>query len=381
MSAASGDILEVTIERLVAGGEGLARREGKALFVAGVLPGERVAVRLVESRKDFDRAVLVEVREPSPDRVPPVCPLAGRCGGCDWQHVAAPAQLRLKRAIVREALLRTGRFDVGEPAGEPGPPFAYRSRAQLHRHPSGSLGYREAGGYRIVEARACPVAVPGINALLADPPPPDAIALDRFTVFAAGSWVACEGRDDDRELAVAVADRTVRFSVGCFFQSNLAVLPDLAQHVGASAGAGDAAADLYAGVGLLSAVAASRFERLVAVESSAAALSFAARNAAPRPLEAFPMTVEQWIASGSPGGPFGAVFADPPRAGLAREVRAWLAAVRPRTLVYVSCNPVTLARDLGELARAGFEIGTPRLFDFYPQTSHVESATVLHAVR
>ncbi|MCX7031128.1 MAG: methyltransferase, partial [Spirochaetes bacterium] len=173
--------------------------------------------------------------------------------------------------------------------------------------------------------------------------------------------------------------RTIRFSVGCFFQSNLAVRPGLARHVAAAAGSGIVAADLYAGVGLFGALAADRFERVVAVESSSASLSFARRNVASGRFEAFPMTVEQWIVAGAAGGPFDTVIADPPRAGLGGEVRTWLASAQPRTLVYVSCNPVTLARDLGELTRGGYEIDDLRLFDFYPQTSHVEAVAVLRA--
>jgi len=371
--------LEVAVERLVAGGDGLARREGKALFVPGVLPGERVAIRLVESRRDFDRAALVEVLHPSPDRVRPACALAGQCGGCDWLHVAHAAQLAHKRAIVRETLRRTGRIEREEPPLEPGPPFAYRNRVQLHRDPSGALGYREAGGTRVVAAAACPVAVGPINVLLADPPPPSAIALDRFTVFGDDGWAACEGRDDDRGLEVVVAGRAVRFSVGCFFQSNLAVLQHLARHVTEAVGSGSAAADLYAGVGLFASFLADRFARVIAVESSSLSLAFAARNAPSPGVEVFPMTVEHWIAAGAPGGPFDAAIADPPRAGLGRAARAWLASAKPRTLVYVSCNPVTLARDLGELVRSGYGIDDLRLFDFYPQTSHVEAVATLHA--
>ncbi|MCX7029854.1 MAG: TRAM domain-containing protein, partial [Spirochaetes bacterium] len=125
MSAPAAGTLEVIVERLVAGGEGLARREGKALFVVGVLPGERVRVRLAEARRDFDRAALVEVLEPSADRVSPACALAGRCGGCDWLHVSHAAQIGLKRGIVREALRRTGRIERDEAPLEPGFPFAY----------------------------------------------------------------------------------------------------------------------------------------------------------------------------------------------------------------------------------------------------------------
>ncbi len=371
--------MEVVIERLVAGGDGLARREGKALFVPGVLPGERVLARVVESRRDFDRAALVEVLEPSPDRVRPACPLVGRCGGCDWLHSAHGAQIALKRAIVGESLRRTGRLERDEPPLEPGPALAYRNRVQLHRHPSGSLGYREAASERVVAAAACPVAVAPLNALLADPPRPDEIALDRFAAFGDDGWSACEGRDDDRDLSVEVAGRRLVFSIGCFFQSNLAVVQTLARHVmSAVAGAaGGTLADLYAGVGLFGALAAERFERVVAVESSAMSLAFARRNVGAERLQAFPMSVEQWVSTGAPGGPFAAVIADPPRAGLGRAVREWLIAARPATFVYVSCNPVTLARDLGELASAGFRIDDLRLFDFYPQTSHVEAAAVL----
>jgi 23S rRNA (uracil1939-C5)-methyltransferase len=381
VSAPACDAREVTIERLVAGGEGLARREGKALFVAGVLPGEKVLVRPVEIRRDFDRAALVEVLEPSADRVDPSCVLAGRCGGCDWLHVAHAAQVGLKRDVVREALLRTGRIARDEPPLECGPAFAYRNRVQLHRHPSGALGYRETAGPRVVAAASCPVAVAPVNALLADPPTADSIALDRFTAFGDASWVACEGRDDGRELAVTVAGRTIRFSVGSFFQSNLAVLQYLARYVaeavGTGAAAGGAVADLYAGVGLFSALVADRFERVVAVESSPDSLSWARLNVAGGRLEAFPMTVEQWLTAGAAGGPFDAVVADPPRAGLGREVRAWLVHARPRLFVYVSCNPVTLARDLGELVQGGYALDDLRLFDFYPQTSHVEAVAVL----
>ncbi len=371
--------VEVVVERLVAGGDGLARREGKALFVPGVLPGERVLARVVQSRRDFDRAVLVEVREPSPDRVRPRCPLAGRCGGCDWLHASHDAQLALKRGIAGESLRRTGRLERDDPPLEPGPAFAYRNRVQLHRHPSGGLGYREAASDRVVAAAACPVAVAPVNALLADPPRPDEIALDRFAAFGDDSWIACEGRDDDRDLSVEVAGRRLSFSVGCFFQSNLAALQNLARHAMSAVASGGSGtlADLYAGVGLFGALAADRFDRVVAVESSAMSLAFARRNVGAERLQAFPMTVEQWVSAGAAGGPFAAVIADPPRAGLGRAAREWLIAARPGTFVYVSCNPVTLARDLGELVRAGFRIDDLRLFDFYPQTSHVESVAVL----
>jgi len=160
----------------------------------------------------------------APTGVEPSCALAGRCGGCDWLHVAHAAQVGLKRDVVREALLRTGRIARDAPPLEPGPALATATGCSS----TATLGRPRLPGNgrpRVVAAASCPVAVAPVNALLADPPTADSIALDRFTAFGDASWVACEGRDDGRELAVTVSGRTIRFSVGCFFQSNLAAIP------------------------------------------------------------------------------------------------------------------------------------------------------------
>ena len=385
MSVARGDILELAVERLVAGGDGLARREGKAIFVAGVLPGERVHVRLLESRKDFDRAALVEVLEPSADRVPPACALAGVCGACDWLHASYPAQLALKQGIVRETFRRTGRIEREAIPIEGGAALGYRNRVQLHRHPSSRLGYMAGATNRVVPADTCPIAVAPINALLADPSPVASSGLDRFTVFSDAGWIACEGRDDDRQLSVSVAGRSVRFSVGCFFQANLAMLDQVSRFLAEGIETDRArgrpatgrAADLYCGVGVFAAVLAGRFDRVTCVESNTLSLGFARANVPPGSLETFPTTVEQWIQSGAARDGFDAVVVDPPRAGLSREVIQWLTEARPGLLVYVSCNPVTLARDVGHLARGGYALDDLRLFDFYPQTSHLEAVAVL----
>ena len=248
---------------------------------------------------------------------------------------------------------RADRPQAGDRSGDPSAHGPYRARRlgaragtipRLPRSgaapppPLGRLGYRAAAGhigsYRRPRARSRRA----INALLTAPAC-GSIGLDRFTAFGHLPWVACEGRDDDRELSVEAAGRAISFSVGCFFQSNLAALQDLARHAAAAAGSGGAAADLYAGVGLFSALMAGG-DRVVAVESSAQALSFATRNAAPTGLEAFPMTVEQWITAGAAGGPFEAVIVDPPRAGLAGNVRCLgSSSAHPRTLVLRVLQP------------------------------------------
>ena len=372
---------DLSVEKLVAGGDGLGFLDGKAVFVAGVLPGETVRVGILESRRDFDRAELLDVRTASPHRVSPACPLAGICGGCDWMHIAHESQLECKREILRESLRRAGRVECGEVGIEQGPPFRYRNRAQIHRDLEGRLGYKGARSDRIVPVATCPVVAAPIDGLLRaqgaagrDSHVPN--GLDRFVVFSNGQWIACEGLDDDRELSVQVLGKPIRFSVGCFFQGNLAVLDRMVSFA-LDGLAGDTAADLYCGVGLFGALLSERFRKIVAVESGSLNTSFARRNIKSPDSEFFPMTVEQWIESGSARERPDAVVVDPPRAGLGPEVRQRLCALKPPRLAYVSCNPVTLARDLGHLVRAGYALEGLRIFDFYPQTSHIETVVRL----
>jgi 23S rRNA (uracil1939-C5)-methyltransferase len=366
-------VSELSIVKLVAGGEGLGYMAGKAVFVPDVLPGERVRIRVVEQRRDFDRAALLDVLEPSPRRALPPCRLAGVCGGCDWQHIRYEEQLAQKVKIVRETLLRTGRIAREEIEIEPSAPLGSRSRAQIHRDGTGRLGYMAAGSNRIVPARECPIVARPIEGVLNGSVPAPK-GLDRFTVFSDGVYVAMEGVDEDRDLAARVCGREIAFSVGCFFQSNLEALDKLVPWAldGLS---GEVAADLYCGVGLFGSFLAERFSRIICVESSATSLSYARRNVVGPAHEFFPMSVEQWITAGA--GPFDAVVVDPPRPGLGKEVRDWLCGAAIERLVYVSCHPVTLARDLGVLCDSAFVLDDLRLFDFYPQTSHVEAVAKL----
>jgi 23S rRNA (uracil1939-C5)-methyltransferase len=328
---------DLVVERLVAGGEGLGFVDGKAVFVRGVLPGERVRVRLRQSRRDYERAELREVLSPSPHRVAPPCPIAGHCGGCDWMHIRYEEQLALKVEIVSEALRRTGGFDSqgalapGALAIEPSLPLASRNRAQVHRDPAGRLGYMGARSDRIVPAERCPIVAPPIEAVLRGETaaPGD---LDRFTVWSDGTSSAVEGLDDDRDLTVTVCGRPLSFSVGCFFQSNLGVLERLVPWAlegldGEGAADGSwRAADLYSGVGLFGAFLAARGARVSCVESSTLSMAYARRNVAGEGNDFHPMSVESWIISGAARERYDVVVADPPRPGLSPEARAWLCA-------------------------------------------------------
>jgi 23S rRNA (uracil1939-C5)-methyltransferase len=370
-----GQFKEITIQKLVAGGEGLGFLDGKAVFVPGTLPGETVTIRLAQERRDFDRASLVEVVVRSAARQEPPCALSGVCGGCDWLHVGYEEQVAQKAEILRESFRRVGRFSWDDITVHPGPPLGYRNRVQIHRDAAGRLGFMAAGSARIVPVSTCPVSDPAVNRVFRRPglAPND---RDRFTVWGDGETVAVDGVDDGRDLQAVVAGKRFDFSVGCFFQSNLSVLAQLVSFV-MKGREGGTAADLYSGVGVFGAFLADRFRRVIMVESSSLSMAYARRNVPGDAHELYPMSVEQWIETPGSRGPFDAVVADPPRAGLGPEVRRWLCAAGPLRMSYVSCNPVTLARDLGELTRGGFTLEEVGLFDFYPQTSHIETVARL----
>jgi 23S rRNA (uracil1939-C5)-methyltransferase len=373
--------MEILIEKLVPGGEGLGFHEGKAVFVPGTIPGERVRVSIVESKKDFARAAVREILEPSPARREPPCGLSGVCGGCDWLHIAYSEQLELKKSMVRETMQRIGGLEPGGLEIEQGPPLGYRNRIQVHRNGEGRLGFMGSRSGLVVPVETCPVAEPTVDRVFREPPP---VAASRFTAFGREGALAWEGSEGAEEIEVPVGGKGIVFSVRCFFQSNLALLEKLVPYVttvlAGSGGPGTnaAAADLYCGVGIFAAHVSGLFSRVIGVESDSLALSYARRNAPGQGNDFYALTVEDWIAKAGEVG-FDSVIVDPPRAGLSRKVLDFLKERPPANLAYVSCNPVTLARDLGALLSGVFVLKELRLFDFFPQTSHVESVARLEA--
>ena len=375
---ATGDLVDLRIEKLVAGGDGLAFLEGKAVFVPFALPGERVRASLSGGRKDYATASLVEVLEPSAHRVSPPCAIYGECGGCNLQHLAYPGQVAEKAAIVAEAFRRMGHIDAGEVATFPSLPFAYRNRMQFHLTESGRLGFMRRGSSAAVEARTCPVAVKTLQAWIEDRAGSsrcrDELASclagkDRFIAFGTEREVFVEGRDG--LVGVEVAGEPFRFHIRGFFQSNLYLLDHFVPEVMDGLG-GELAADLYCGVGLFSRFLSMRFGKVVSVEQDAHALDLARTNAPGKSGEYHAVSTEDWTRTPSARQRFDCVLVDPPRTGLSKEVKAWLAARKPPLLVYVSCDPVTLGRDAGELVAAGYRLDRLKAYDFYPQTNHVE---------
>jgi 23S rRNA (uracil1939-C5)-methyltransferase len=378
----------VRAEKMAAGGDAIARlADGRVAFVRGALPGELVNVEIVQAKKDYVRAELVEVVEPSAHRVEPPCPAhAAGCGGCPWQHVESSSQLAIKTDVVIEALKRTGK--IHDPVVEIGasvPPWAYRTTLRLAASPDGRLGLRGRSSHDLVELDGCPVSHPLLDDLLANIRVRGEGEVS-LRVAAATSersaWVA----EGDVELLIVppdvacgseaavhevVAGKRLRISAPSFFQSGLAAAELLVGAVQAAcADLPDlhSVIDAYGGVGLLASAINAR--AITVVDGSAPACADATVNLADRRADIVCSTVERWKPRHAD-----LVIADPSRSGLGKQAVAVLAATDAPRMVVVSCDPVSLARDAGLLREAGYEHVRSTVYDLFPQTHHVEVVT------
>jgi len=391
--AAGAAEFEVTVERILPGGVGLAHAEGRTVFVALSAPGDRARVRVDSVRGRAVFASIVEILEPSPARVEPPCPYFGRCGGCDFQQLTYEAQLAAKVDIIRDCLRRVARV---EPPADivvtPSPAeWRYRSRARWQVDPRRRLlGYYERGTHRVCDVVECPVAAPPVQERLAalrasledESLPPDAHEYEAVAGDDGVSLTPPVTADDGRERQREVAGEHYRFGAGCFFQINHTLLEQLVEE-GLRGARGETALDLYAGVGLFTLPLARRFSRVVAVEGHAAAADYARLNLSEAGLSNARVetsAVGAWLtAHAASQVPADFVLLDPPRTGAEPETLAGILALKPSHVSYVSCDPATLARDLRTLLDAGFQIDTLRALDMFPQTHHVE--TVAHLSR
>ncbi len=387
---------------MVAGGDALARDpDGRVVFVTGALPGERVRARITESRRDFAKAVAVEVLDASPDRVTPPCAaLAAGCGGCTWQHVAHEAQVRYKADLVVDALRRIARL-ADPPAPRPFPIAgpALRTTARLAVSPAGRAGHRRrgrAGSAAAVATDACLAAHPLLEELIVAGHYPGAgevllrigvasgerlvrpLTQADAAVVPAGVLVVGPG-DNDASVREEVAGRHFRVSVDSFFQPGPVAAGALVEAVDAAVGgglpAGGHLVDLYAGVGLFASVLGARHRcRVTAVEHLPSAVADAQVNLSDLNARIVADEVGHWRLE--PQGPSpDVVVADPSRPGLARPgVAAVVAAGAPR-LVLVSCDPASLARDTTLLAEAGYRLSSIALVDAFPHTFHTETVS------
>jgi 23S rRNA (uracil1939-C5)-methyltransferase len=431
--------MRLQIEKSLYGGSGLARIDGKAVFVPFVLPGETVEVHLTESRRSYSEAELDAILEPSPARTQPPCPYYGTCGGCHYQHATYATQVEIKLAILRETLERARISGIPEISPITAEPLGYRNRVRLHvqRNPF-ALCYKRRNSHFNLPIGTCPIAMPilqhsiqllnqqgsslGLDwatevELFASPDASSMLlslwtgrsprqakealaacwprlrtilpALQGAAVFLSDKpsrnrssrvrrspeAVAHEGVD---HLLYTSGDLSYKVSIGSFFQVNRFLIDSLVDLVTYSV-TDTAVWDLYAGVGLFSLPLTRHFTHVTAVESAPSAVRDLRQNLVAGQHRAVAADTASFlrraIQQRQPAPEL--VVVDPPRAGLGSEVTTLLGSLQPRNITYVSCDPATLSRDLAALLESGYRLKKLHLVDLFPQTFHLESVSHL----
>lgn len=438
------DELLLSIEKLVYGGDGLAHADGSTVFVPYVLPGEQVRASIKARKKRLTWAKLVEVSSPSRERVKAPCPHFQTCGGCHYQHIDAAEQLRLKKEILRETLSRLGGISWDGPIQEhSAEPYGYRNRAQwaVREAKPRAIGYFLAESSLIVPIDHCPVLSPALTKTFeqlqnmtrsgvlpehvleieafADSKDEKIalnVAFQRFSKPAADIATTLRGALPQIESLLLLDQSKDRFELSgpgylvheaagftfhvshlSFFQVNRFLIEDLLRTM-TSGAKGDLALDLYAGVGFFTLPLARNFKRVVAVDANLAATRDLYANAeiAGVTITSYNEHAEEFLRKPQERPDF--VSLDPPRAGLGAEAAAKLAELGSPEIVYLSCDPATLARDLAVLTGTSrkrtapvadadrpsanrYEVSEVHLFDLFPQTFHIETLIRLRRAR
>ena len=407
------DIVELEVGAIAAGGGCVARGpDGRVIFVRHSLPGERVRARITSETTSFLRADAIEILEPSVDRVAPLCPHAGpgRCGGCDFQHVALPAQRKIKEDLIAEQLTRVGgvdlRVEVEDVGGAP-EGLAWRTRVAFAVDREGLVGFRRHRSHDIEPVATCPIATDGVNAadvssvnwtgarqleVLASPDggPPVVLVetgkqrLDGLPDIEVGLvWKGRTLRAPDHVTFDVLGNRfDVRAGVFWQVHPRAAAVLTTAVLDGLAPKSGERVADLYAGAGLFTVALARAVGPtgvVTAVERSGPAIADLKRNTSSLThVEVLRADVSPGVVARRLGRP-DLVVLDPARAGAGRDVLTALCALdpAPRRIAYVSCEPAPFARDLKQLLAAGWTLESLRAFDLFPMTEHVELVGIL----
>jgi 23S rRNA (uracil1939-C5)-methyltransferase len=414
----------VQIEKPIYGGAFLARVEGKAVFVPLALPGEQARVRVVEEKRGYATAEVGEIVVAAAERVAPACKHFGACGGCQYQHAEYKAQLAYKQAILRETLERGGVRAPDEIAVLAGELWAYRNRIRLAFDADGRAGYRGRRSHAVVAIEECPISAPSlVRAAFSAaelfrrfgvPSRPSEISLFcdatetsmLASVFTDGAarvpltdyfdallpqipslrgvelvelhqgQPRTVARAGDESIDYRAGGFDYRVDHGAFFQVNRWLMDELVECVTLGQ-SGGLAWDLFAGVGLFTRKIAERFERVVAVESATAAMAALTENLKGTNATAVKTATLDFLRGAVKGERPDLIVVDPPRAGLGAETTELLGRIAAPAVVYVSCDPATLARDLRVLVGAGYAIERMTFADLFPQTFHLETVVRL----
>jgi 23S rRNA (uracil1939-C5)-methyltransferase len=413
-----GECFTLRIEKMVQGGEGMARLEdGRVCFVAGALPGELCKVRLTFQKKDFTKGRVVEVIEPSPDRVKPLCPLYGKCGGCSLQHLASEKQAEYLEKVERENFRRLAHAELPEDfVIHTGNAWGYRNRARVvfrgnvggdasaNREGSANcarFGFRGEESNNIIPFENCPVLTDALNEFLRGPAATliksNSRELD-VNIFDNGKgdvsfyYPGMRKSDFDAHAisVVEIGGRKIEADASVFFQSNLGLLPKLVDAVRKAVDEGLASGkatndwliDLFSGVGFFACILQDKFKKITTVEREEGCLKHAKVNLSVPAASCIPeienvsAPAEDWLLENVVDVP-ATLIVDPPRTGLPKEALSAIVKSSVNRLIYVSCDPVTLARDFSKFSEAGFCLSHAEGFAFYPQTPHLEMMFVL----
>lgn len=355
------------IERLAYGGEGVGRYEGKTVFVPFAAPGDLLLVEIVEERPRFARARIVEIKTPGPGRVAAPCSVFGRCGGCQWQHLGYETQAEQKEALFSETLVRLGK--IAKPPTEPiilaEKIWEYRERIRVKVNQAGAVGFYSEKSHEVVPFEYCNVSAPALNEYIqggARLKNDCELALDPAT----------------RRVHVHLDQKDYRHFRQAHPEQNIKLVALVKDYLGLQLS--DDVLELYSGAGNFSLSLAHGVASWVGVDLSDRALAIAREAARQRQLVhlKFQRGSATWALKSylRQGHQPHVLLLDPPRAG-AKDILDLLTLLNPPKIVYVSCDPTTLARDLQFLLKKGYTLKRTRPIDMFPQTYHMESVSLL----
>ncbi len=403
--------LTLELEDMAHGGDAVGRHQGKVVFVPFGIPGESVHVAITRDRKRFAHGRLLEVLSPSPQRVNPPCPYFGTCGGCNWQHVVYETQLEYKRSIVKAQLQRIAGVSDTTVKATIGmsDPWRYRNHVQCSVSDDGQLGFMASASHGVVPIEKCLLMHPLLEEMY-EALDVEMTGLSRLTLRAGietGDQMLVFEMDAELlpELEVEIpvscialwpdgtaitlignghieerlAGHTFRVSASSFFQVNTHQTEQLISLVSAylSPSPGDVLIDTYCGVGAFGVALAAQVAQVIGIESHAASIADAKANAAEYANMTFIEGPTETVLPTLGGFTAPLVLLDPPRTGLASEALSAVVNMAPARIVYVSCDPATLARDVGKFVASGYDLHVVQPIDMFPQTYHIECVALL----
>lgn len=401
------DIMEIITEKMAFGGNSIAKVNGKTLFVPFSMPGEKLSVRITESKRDYDVCEIVQILEASEHRVQPTCQYYGICGGCNMMHIDYEHQKELRKQMLYDILKNNGiEYDIENIKVIEGPATNYRARFQFH---DGGLSAKNSN--TIIPINQCQIAETPVNNYLANTPKENrpkgrvhVFGSQKISELTPGSLKIAQNFEENKakdiipkskkdkfkkkenhyfagtaaspenRTQVLINGKKLAFDVRGFFQSNLYVFEKTVQLIQDILFNSEKVLDMYAGCGSLSVFAAEKAKEIILVEHNRDALVFAEENLAGVKHTSFGLSGESWVKNCSAScGHFDSVIIDPPRSGMERSVADYIIREKIPQIISLSCDPATQGRDIARLIKGGYEINGVYLLDFYPNSSHIES--------